>query len=1565
MDQRFNQEILLKLKRKRKKRIWKRILCAMMCLVVFCTTYMLILPAITKETKTYCGNNLHIHNKTCYSDPTADVETDKIWMATLPLTDGVSKQNIVKIAKSQLGYAESSNNYRVDDEGNTKGYTRYGAWYGSPYDDWDATFVAFCIRYAGVNYPYDASAQEWAKTLEQSGLFKPPSEYVPKSGDIVFFDYEQDQTIDRVGLVESIENTKIITIEGDSTNRVDQNTYDLFDKNIVGYGVVEVENIQSDTELDKQQDGALGYRDALAELVTATESKNKENTKQSSKSSAVGISTYALRGASATSQVQSRASPLSLEPYVNTVNMYDDDGNLIPSGSLVTEGDLIEFKIEYTITGQQLGVMNGNDVTVKSDTLEYTLPRIFEMVQSDSGNIHNNAGQVVGNYVIDSETGKITLTFTQNYVEQNAQGMQIHGYISCFSVVKKVTELDDEQQDFKFTDNIILGVTIEEKDEAVGDLTLEKQKVSVDGDEIVYELRVTSDEGTKGSVTISDKMSAGLTFVEGLGVWRGNGSSVSNVSFRPSNDKSSFTLTLPEMSAGGSYVVRYRCKADVKLLDSDMTVTNTATVTGKDSHDKDLEDEVTVDHNFDVIKKTGEANDDGTITWKITINQAKLDISGWRLEDILAGKSYTGRVTINDSDGNVVARSVTLPYTFPSGSNKTYVITYTTKHTIAEGDRINNRAVLSYDGTDVDAEHNVGLGTPITKTGEAGEVIQDDDGNYLVPLNWTVTVDTTNSAIAAGEYFYDKMNGAYHTAEMYMTYDQLMAALRAVEAELNRVGSSVRRVYVEGYAEGYSTGAYYGQTYTMDDLENDPKCKDYLYERFTVTLGKEVPQGNILTFSYQTYGIFPNNIVADQDFKNCFNISENYEVEAVVKFTSGTLKATKTALSYYDPSIPNQQWHWENTDWNGVEGTSRFEYEKLHDSYLAWSIELSIPPGYTNPDNITIYEDLPDGVTVRKLGMPFYNSKPIQYLQLQNIQVGQTYEWTFTIYPVDQYDIHEPYRTGGEDVTILVKVTDEGDLEIIMPGKLLRLMGDLAKRYGQVEWYSYLFIYTQINDDFEWTPRSQDSHVYVNSFQNRFTITDEEGDVVDIGSQNQIITKDESEGVIRKKAAIDNNNIITYTVILNAYSRDMVKNSSTLYVHDELTYDSTESDPLRVRMVPGSLKLYEIRLASDGSYTKLKEIDVNYKYEENSTPKGDVTSWMHTIDMTVPDDKALLLEYSYKADGNKNATHDILNSCSISGVGESSLDGDHKLEIEVKDATAQADTKGIVLYKVDSDSDGIFLDKAKFNIYIWNKEQNKYILVHHPENGGSDFVTDSKGMIVLDTSTMATEQFAYNTAYYIVEVESPDGYYLGPEPYYFYIANDNKVAYPECIPRGFTGAALVSGDIIYRKNINELTKINVEKYWRDYDGSEISVSGQEVPSITIELWQMLEGDPNSAKRYGTYTMTPDEDGNWNFTITGLPKATRNADGTKGTDYLYYIKEAYGGGYVLESAQNNDGINSGTIKLVNRKKEGYLLPKTGGIGTKVFTMAGTILVLISIPLLIINRKKRRKEDDYSP
>lgn len=58
-------------KKHRRKRTWHKILSVPICLVVFVTTYALILPAITMESTpdTYCGIAEHVHTDDCYEIP--------------------------------------------------------------------------------------------------------------------------------------------------------------------------------------------------------------------------------------------------------------------------------------------------------------------------------------------------------------------------------------------------------------------------------------------------------------------------------------------------------------------------------------------------------------------------------------------------------------------------------------------------------------------------------------------------------------------------------------------------------------------------------------------------------------------------------------------------------------------------------------------------------------------------------------------------------------------------------------------------------------------------------------------------------------------------------------------------------------------------------------------------------------------------------------------------------------------------------------------------------------------------------------------------------------------------------------------------------------------------------------------------------------------------------------------------------------------------------------------------------------------------------------------------------
>ena len=183
-----------------------------------------------------CPLEEHTHSLACYADPTADVETAEIWEQTfgdVTLT-GDWRLDTLAIARSQLGYTESTKNYVLAEDGQTPmGYTRYGAWQGDPYGHWNALFAAFCLHYGGAeNIPTDAALAD---------AFLPAQSHQAAPGDLVFFDRDGDGTADWVAIVAEVTAGEegapsgITVIAGDADGAVQQRSYALEDPTILGY----------------------------------------------------------------------------------------------------------------------------------------------------------------------------------------------------------------------------------------------------------------------------------------------------------------------------------------------------------------------------------------------------------------------------------------------------------------------------------------------------------------------------------------------------------------------------------------------------------------------------------------------------------------------------------------------------------------------------------------------------------------------------------------------------------------------------------------------------------------------------------------------------------------------------------------------------------------------------------------------------------------------------------------------------------------------------------------------------------------------------------------------------------------------------------------------------------------------------------------------------------------------------------------------------------------------------------------------------------------------------------
>lgn len=182
-----------------------------------------------------CGTEEHTHSLACYADPGADVETAELWEKTfagVTLT-GNWRQDTLAIAETQLGYTESTKNYVVAEDGETvKGYTRYGAWCGEPYGDWNVMFLTFCLHYAGVE-GVDRDCGGWVTSWADA--FEPTQSHTPAVGDLVLFDRDGDGTADRAGLVAQTTDSGFAAMEGDAEDAVRLLTYGADDPGILGY----------------------------------------------------------------------------------------------------------------------------------------------------------------------------------------------------------------------------------------------------------------------------------------------------------------------------------------------------------------------------------------------------------------------------------------------------------------------------------------------------------------------------------------------------------------------------------------------------------------------------------------------------------------------------------------------------------------------------------------------------------------------------------------------------------------------------------------------------------------------------------------------------------------------------------------------------------------------------------------------------------------------------------------------------------------------------------------------------------------------------------------------------------------------------------------------------------------------------------------------------------------------------------------------------------------------------------------------------------------------------------
>ena len=135
-------------------------------------------------------------------------------------------QAIVEVALTQLG---------------NEGGQPYWSWYGfGGRVEWCACFASWCADQCGYLesgiIPKFSLCSDGVNWFKGKGQWQDKN-YEPQAGDLIFFDWGSDGSIDHVGIVEKCENGTVYTVEGNSGDACKQQSYPVGSGSIYGYGV--------------------------------------------------------------------------------------------------------------------------------------------------------------------------------------------------------------------------------------------------------------------------------------------------------------------------------------------------------------------------------------------------------------------------------------------------------------------------------------------------------------------------------------------------------------------------------------------------------------------------------------------------------------------------------------------------------------------------------------------------------------------------------------------------------------------------------------------------------------------------------------------------------------------------------------------------------------------------------------------------------------------------------------------------------------------------------------------------------------------------------------------------------------------------------------------------------------------------------------------------------------------------------------------------------------------------------------------------------------------------------
>ena len=1511
-----------------------------------------------------CGKEEHEHTAACLVNPNAEIDAE--YDAKTPArTDADWAEDMVLVAKSQLGYTESKAD--VDEDGN--GYTMYADQYYKDkpmvYADWDCTFVAYCLYHAGV--PQDIIPQYASISALRGELARMNSEYYTDDpqgfasilpGDIVM--YKNAEGRETIGVVsdaavdeETDLTTALTVISGDVATGCESDGETTIDQ------VAEVSVALADVTSFVSVNAAEGYGisdlmdgdDAalVAEAenltncitnVTATETSYKSDGKEGYKSN------------------------LKMDFKIPKEGLVADEYRYLFE---LPDGVALDSSVADKLLGQELEI--AGEGSVKEG--------YFKFVKKEDG------------------TYAILLKFNKGYLDNTTT---VSGYINFWSEFGVGYETQTGTVKIPFNEETKLEIPSKEikhpdNETNIYDIGVTKKGSYTEDGKLTYTVNVVSKKGTPGEVSYEDAITNldGLTLEEPTIVVKKRTVTETRASKEDewgNSDPSDWAATigdtlegtadgkisgtLPKMETKVSenglertyteYQVTYTY--DVKKLgDKDYTLKNKVSTSSKNDNGveikKDADKTVEINNQY-TLKKTA-SYEDGKIKWTITFNENNRDIAGavlsdsmtvngTKISDVFATaedikiEPETGWEYIKDADGQITG----IKFTAEDGKTNTekYKITYTTKHDQAGSDyKVNNTAHAELpDKGSVDANKDVTV--PKYNVGKFADESSVTEENNSLTIPWKMSIDFTNTAsIARGTAFCDnaKIRNTHWLTKAQA--EKLVESLRwsdtaYTSGNLSESASDTNvdkdAFWVEFYTNASSvssdlSGKKSGEK--LSELADDAKIYG-----FRIIAAKDVtpPDGKkVLKINYSTTADI-SDVKDKADYRNIFeNIpySYNYSKSTITK-----------------------------TDGEGKTGTTTVVSE---DNSITWKIKVK-----TNSvglhEKLTVKDVLPVGVKLKSIQVSLPYNGSIGPLEFSADKTTVT----------KSHNRDKLTGTYDPETNVLTMVLENPD-------------GKLKQGFT----YEFTVRCEVVSDKEGGTIVPGEAYEFENKASGWFDAQNDApiGEVSQTQNWSQKENKTEVEPLSKSAQSAGDQyggRKMNYTVAINPDGVNLLQgeNSSTLTVTDILSVQvhqdyiclkdgTTLRDASSVAKVTVNASLDEKNIElcyaskdANGNLVAGSAVQ-GYGLEiKTYTDPQNSSRMLYKITLSdLPDGYAMLLSYTYELESNIDTVYPnwrsygyqkgvVTNTASLEGTSYKSAE--YRDKYEYSNAGAGGGVyrdHALTIKKVESGKYYNVLPGAEFKLQQYDGTQ--FVDVE-----GKTYTTNEKGQFTIEKSGA---DYLTNMLYRLVEIIPPNGYALPENPeeeaVYFYFKDTADTAHilPTDIPAKAVDLNSQSKQV-YVENEPNLTSVTVEKQWRNSD--DTTLDNPPESSINFDLVQLVSSTPPSSgssatvKESKTYTLTAAN--NWRMVIGNLPRS--NLERTE--YYSYKIVETTSMDGYKVTYNTESGVVGGYLVMVNTKTPEYELPSTGSPGGTVPYTAGGAAIALAAVLCGYNSRRKRKRGE---